>query len=215
MYPLYLLICLVVAYLAGSINFAILISRWAKGINIREVGNRNPGTANVGREVGKGWAALVFLGDLAKGVAPLLLAKEVFFPAAHAMDYFPLFLTGMAAITGHCWPLFFQFKGGGGLATSIGVYMFFVPFEFFLTLLVCFSANRLLLRKKSYSVGQLVPMCFVPMAPLLTLISAHFIEIAVSDNIMIGGYPWYLVAGVTLLSLYILIINLNIVRGRF
>jgi len=215
MYPLNLLICLSVAYLAGSINFAILISRWAKGIDIRQVGNRNPGTANVGREVGKGWAGLVFVGDMAKGILPLVLAKVCFFPGENALDYFALFLTGMAAIVGHCWPLFFRFRGGGGLATSIGVYMFFIPVEFFLTLLICFGANRLLFREKKYAVGQLVPMCFVPLAPVLTLISTLFLEIRISSRLVIGGYPWYLVAGVALLSAYIFMINLNIVRGRF
>ena len=215
MYPISLMICLVVAYLFGSINFAILISRWAKGIDIRQAGNRNPGTANVGREVGKGWAALVFFGDMAKGLIPLILAREFFFTGENAMDYFSLFLTGMAAITGHCRPLFFQFKGGGGLATSIGVYMFFIPFGFFLVLLICFAVNRLVFCKKKYSVGQLVPMCFVPVAPLLTLISALFVEIRVTQNMVIGGDPWYVVAGVTLLSTYIFIINLNIVRGQF
>jgi len=215
MYLLKTIICLVTAYLAGSINFAILISRWAKGIDIRRVGNRNPGTSNVGREVGKAWAGLVFLGDMAKGLLPLLMAKAFFFPGAGAPEYLPLFLTGMAAIAGHCWPLFFQFKGGGGLATSIGVYMFFIPVEFLLTLLVCFGANRLLFRTRKYSVGQLVPMCFVPLAPLMTLVSALFVRIRITDGLIIGGYPWYLVAGVALLSVYLFIINLNIVRERF
>jgi len=53
MYFLFLLLSLAFAYLAGSINFAILISRWVRGIDIRSVGNKNPGTANVGREVGR------------------------------------------------------------------------------------------------------------------------------------------------------------------
>ncbi|MFO7933595.1 MAG: glycerol-3-phosphate acyltransferase [Bacteroidales bacterium] len=215
MYPVSLLICLLVAYLAGSINFAILISRWAKGIDIRQVGNRNPGTSNVGREVGRGWAALVFLGDMAKGLVPLILARELFFTGEDAMDYLPLFLTGIAAITGHCWPLFFQFKGGGGLATSIGVYMFFIPVEFFLVLLSCFAVNRLVFRNERYPVGQLMPMCFVPVTPVLTLVSALFVEIQFPGNITVGGYPWHLVAGVALLSIYIFILNLNIVRGRF
>ncbi|HJX72143.1 MAG: hypothetical protein A2Y71_14105 [Bacteroidetes bacterium RBG_13_42_15] len=99
---------MILAYLAGSINFAILISRWVKGIDIRTIGNKNPGTSNVGRMVGKGWAALVFTGDLAKGLIPLILARILFFPEDHYADYFPLFLTGMMAIAGHCWPLVYH-----------------------------------------------------------------------------------------------------------
>jgi glycerol-3-phosphate acyltransferase PlsY len=215
MYAVKLIICLAGAYLAGSINFAILISRWVRGIDIRQVGNKNPGTANVGREVGKGWAALVFLGDLSKGLVCLILAGIFLFPVGHATDFFPLVLTGMAAITGHCWPLFFQFRGGGGLATSIGIYMYFIPFEFFLAMVAGFAMVRLFFRGEKYAVGQLVPMFFVPMAPVLTLISALFIHMKISDHLVIGGYPWYLVAGVALLSVYIFTINLRIVRGRF
>jgi glycerol-3-phosphate acyltransferase PlsY len=215
MYPVFLMICLPVAYLSGSINFAILISRWARGIDIRTVGSRNPGTANVGREVGKGWAALVFLGDLAKGLVPLILAKALVFPEGNLSDYLALFLMGMLVITGHCWPVFHRFKGGGGLATSIGVYMFFVPVEFFLALLVSYIAVVLLFRKKQYAYGQIVPMFFVPLAPLFVLLSTLFVQLKLGGTFRVGGHPWYVVAGISLLSLYIVLINIRIVKGRF
>jgi len=214
-YALILLSCLILSYLSGSVNFAILISRWAKGIDIRTVGNRNPGTSNVRREVGMGWAALVFFGDLAKGLIPLILAKQFIFTDDHFTDIFALFLIGMAAITGHCWPIYHGFKGGGGLATSIGVYMFFVPAEFFLALLISFSAVRLFLREKKYSVGQLTPMIFVPLAPILVILSSLFIDIKVGSDFMIGSYPWYVITGVIVLSFYIIMINIRIVADRF
>ncbi len=102
MYFLFLFLSLALGYLSGSISFAVLISKWVKGIDIRAVGNKNPGTANVAREVGIGWAALVLIGDLAKGVLPLVLASLFLFPDDHYTDYFALFLTGMSVITGHC-----------------------------------------------------------------------------------------------------------------
>ena len=215
MYILQILLCMILAYLAGSINFAILISRWAKGIDIRTVGNKNPGTSNVGRMVGKGWAALVFAGDLAKGLVPLILARTLFFPEDHYTDYFPLYLTGMMAIAGHCWPLFHQFKGGGGLATSIGIYMFFIPAEFFITLFISFFIVQLLFRSKKYSFGQITPMLFVPLAPFLLIFSNMFFDINLYDSISMGGHPWYIIAGATALSVYIFIINIRIVLGRF
>jgi glycerol-3-phosphate acyltransferase PlsY len=202
------------AYLAGSINFAILISRWVKGIDIRTVGNRNPGTANVGREVGKGWAALVFFGDLAKGLIPLFLSKAFLFPEDHYQDCLALFLVGMMAITGHCWPMYHRFKGGGGLATSIGIYMFFIPVEFFTALVVSYLSVQLLFRKKKYAYGQLVPMFFIPLAPLFVILFSLFLDIQVGENLQIGGNPWYLITGVACLSVYILIINIRIVRQR-
>ncbi|HDR67862.1 MAG TPA: glycerol-3-phosphate acyltransferase [Bacteroidaceae bacterium] len=214
-YALILLICLILSYLSGSVNFAILISKWAKGIDIRQAGNKNPGTSNVRREVGMGWAALVFFGDLAKGLVPLILTKQFIFTDDVYTDIFSLFLIGMAAITGHCWPIYHGFKGGGGLATSIGVYMFFVPAEFFLALLISFSVVRLFLSEKKYSVGQLTPMIFVPLAPVLVILNSLFVEIKVTSDFIIGNYPWYIITGVIVLSLYIFMINIRIVANRF
>jgi glycerol-3-phosphate acyltransferase PlsY len=206
---------MMLAYLVGSINFAILISRWAKGIDIRTVGNRNPGTSNVGRMVGRGWAGLVFTGDLAKGLVPLIVAKALFFRENSYADYFPLFLTGMMAIAGHCWPLFHGFKGGGGLATSIGVYLFFIPVEFFIALFISFLVVLLFFRNTKYSFGQITPMFFVLLAPVLVIISSiFFVEKHLLYAISIGGHPWYVITGVIALSLYLLIINIKIVLRR-
>ncbi len=214
MYILKFLLCMILAYLAGSINFAILISRWAKGIDIRTVGNRNPGTSNVGRMVGKGWAGLVFTGDLVKGLIPLIIAKALFFREDNYSDYFPLFLTGMMAIAGHCWPLFHGFKGGGGLATSIGVYLFFIPVEFFIALFLSFLVVLLFFRNIKYSFGQITPMFFVFLAPVFVIFSSIFFNKHLFFYISIGGYPWYVITGIISLSLYLLIINIKIVLRR-
>lgn len=215
MYFIKFIIALVTAYLAGSINFAILISRWVRGIDIRSVGNKNPGTSNVRREVGMGWAALVFLGDLSKGLLPLFLARIFLFPDDHLTDFISLLLIGMAAITGHCWPLYHQFKGGGGLATSIGVYMFFIPAEFFISLTFSFLVVRLFLRKKKYSVGQLTPMIFVPLSTAILLACNWFLNVRLFRNVSLGGHPWYIVAGIAFLSVYLFLINIRIVQQRF
>jgi glycerol-3-phosphate acyltransferase PlsY len=205
---------MIFAYLAGSINFAILISRWAKGVDIRAVGNKNPGTSNVGRMVGKGWALLVFAGDVAKGLIPLILARTLFFPEDHYADYFPLFLTGMMSIAGHCWPLYHGFKGGGGLATSIGIYMFFIPVEFFITLFISFIAVQSLFRHAKYSFGQITPMFFVSLAPVLVILSSIFFDKNLWDSIKIGGHPWYIITGIIALSICLFIINIKIVLRR-
>jgi glycerol-3-phosphate acyltransferase PlsY len=214
MYVVKLIICAIAGYLAGSINFAILISRWAKGIDIRTVGNRNPGTANVGREVGKGWASLVFAGDLAKVLVPLILFRMLWFPGENASDYLALFLTGIMAITGHCWPLYHHFRGGGGLATSIGVYSFFIPVEFIASLLISFFTVVLFFRREKYAYGQVIPIFFVILAPVFTILSNLFLEIPLGENLQIGGHPWYVVAGVITLSVYIALINIRILRQR-
>jgi len=202
------------AYLAGSINFAILISRWVRGIDIRSVGNKNPGTANVGREVGIGWAALVLVGDLVKAVGPLVLAKLFLFPEDHYTDYFALFLTGMSVITGHCWPLYFRFRGGRGLATSIGIYMFFIPVEFFVALVIAFLVVQVFFRKKKYSIGMLTPMVFVPLAPILLILSNMLLDTHLFNILKLGGHPWYVVAGVVAMSAYIFFVNRKVVTAR-
>ncbi len=211
---LILIICAIAGYLAGSINFAILVTRWAKGIDIRTVGNKNPGTANVGREVGKGWASLVFAGDLAKVLLPLILFRMLLFPDEHYSDYLALFLTGITAITGHCWPLYHHFRGGGGLATSIGVFMFFIPVEFTAALLVSFFTVLLFFRKEKYAYGQVIPILFVILAPVFTILSTLFLEIHLGEKLHIGGHPWYVVTGVITLSVYIGLINIRILQQR-
>ena len=215
MYFLFLLLSSALAYLAGSINFAILVSRWARGIDIRNVGNKNPGTSNVGREIGRGWAAIVLAGDLAKGLAPLILARLLFFQAENYAGSFALFLTGMAAIAGHAWPVYFRFRGGGGLATSIGIYMFFIPVEFFISMLIGFILVQLFFSKEKYPVGQLTPMFFVTLAPLIVILGKLLPETNTFGVIIFKGHPWYVITGVIALSVFILFINIRIVLARF
>jgi acyl phosphate:glycerol-3-phosphate acyltransferase len=215
MYFLFLFLSLTFAYLSGSLNFAILITRWVRGIDIRQIGNKNPGTANVGREVGKGWAALVMAGDMVKGLIPLALAKSMLFPEENCTDYLALFLTGMSAIAGHCWPVFFRFRGGGGLATTIGIYMFFIPVEFLTALIIAFSTVELFLRKKKYAIGQLIPMIFVPLTPLLLILSNLLPGTYLFRRLKPMGHPWYVIAGIIALSAYVFFINIRLVLARF
>lgn len=124
--PLVMLLAAVAAsYLFGSVNYAILITRRVAGVDIRSLGTRNAGTANVGRNAGKLWAALVLLLDILKGLIPLLLAKSFLFPGSGWRDTLALFAVGIAAVGGHCRPVFHRFKGGGGIATSLGIYFLF------------------------------------------------------------------------------------------
>ncbi|MGD2102553.1 MAG: glycerol-3-phosphate 1-O-acyltransferase PlsY [Acidimicrobiia bacterium] len=112
------------AYVVGSIDFAVIIARM-NGVDIHEVGSGNPGASNVLRSVGRVPAALVLLGDTMKGV----IAAAMGMIAAGSTD--PTvqwaFLAGLAAVVGHCYPVFHRFKGGKGVATGLGVLFFTVP----------------------------------------------------------------------------------------
>ena len=103
------------AYLTGSVSSAIIVCKLMGLADPRENGSGNPGATNVMRIGGKKAAAITLFGDAAKGLLPVLLAK-----ALH-VDSLVLSSVVFAAFLGHLYPVFFQFKGGKGVATSFGV----------------------------------------------------------------------------------------------
>ena len=103
------------SYLIGSISSAIIICRLMGLPDPREQGSGNPGATNVMRIGGKKAAAITLLGDLLKGLLPVYAAKLLAVPVEL------LAIIGLAAFIGHLYPIFFKFKGGKGVATSIGV----------------------------------------------------------------------------------------------
>lgn len=214
MFCLYALLMILGAYLLGSVNFAIIITRRLSSRDIRELGTGNPGTANVGRNFGKGWGALVYFLDLAKGMVPLLLGKIVLFPGDSPREYVVLAAVGIAAIAGHCRPVFHRFKGGGGIATSMGVFFFFIPVEFFASVLLGFTAAMLFLRQVRFRLGQWTPILFVTITPFLTLALNWLFDVPLFSHISIGGHPWYMLAGIFLTSFFILGMNLSFLKNR-
>lgn len=108
------------AYLIGSINFAIIFSR-LKGTDITKKGSGNPGTMNVLRSVGKLWGVLTFICDCAKGVIFAVIGLYW----VGSLDW--LFILGVVTIIGHVLPIYSKFKGGKGVATSIGVFIVAYP----------------------------------------------------------------------------------------
>lgn len=112
----------VLAYLVGSINMATIVSR-IKGKNIKKLGSGNPGTMNVLRTIGKGWGALTFAFDSVKGLAFALIGR--FAVDGGSTDW--MFILGAVVVIGHIFPLYTRFKGGKGVATSIGVFLVASP----------------------------------------------------------------------------------------
>ena len=105
------------AYLCGSLPFSIWITRYVKGVDVREAGSGHATTTNTIRQAGFGWGALVLILDIAKGFLPtylVLSARQGVIPP------YAIALTAACAVIGHCWPLFAQFRGGMGLATFGG-----------------------------------------------------------------------------------------------
>lgn len=109
------------AYLTGSLSSAIIVCRLMNLPDPRTEGSKNPGTTNVLRLGGKKAAAIVLAGDVLKGIAPVLLAK------LFGMHDAALAWIGAAAFLGHLYPIFFNFEGGKGVATAIGVIIALSP----------------------------------------------------------------------------------------
>ena len=107
------------SYLLGSIPFGLLIGK-AYGVDIREQGSGNIGATNLGRALGKRWAVAAFLLDFSKGILPTLAALYVTVEDSDERLYLGI-LAGTAAILGHTFPLYLRFRGGKGVATTLGV----------------------------------------------------------------------------------------------
>ncbi|MCP9851121.1 glycerol-3-phosphate 1-O-acyltransferase PlsY [Cyanobium sp. Morenito 9A2] len=120
--PLTLLLTLLAGYLLGSIPSGWLAGRWLKGLDLRLVGSGSTGATNVLREVGKGPALVVFLVDVFKGAAAVLLAKTLLPPLdlGAASDWWVV-ASGLAALAGHSWSIWLGWKGGKAVATGLGM----------------------------------------------------------------------------------------------
>jgi acyl phosphate:glycerol-3-phosphate acyltransferase len=118
-----MLIVLVIAYLIGSIPFALILTRY-RGADLRRVGSGNLGAANVMRASGLPAGLTVAMLDMAKGAVSVLVA-EWLTPAAPATSI-PA-LAGVAAVAGHVYPIWLRFRGGKGVATACGAFSVLTP----------------------------------------------------------------------------------------
>ena len=115
------LFTLLLGYLLGSIPSGFLAGKWCKGLDLRTIGSGSTGATNVLRNVGKKPALVVFLMDVAKGAAAVLLAGFLN-PTSALIDWIQV-LAGLAALSGHIWPVWLGFKGGKAVATGFGMFL--------------------------------------------------------------------------------------------
>jgi len=125
-------ICVVGAYLLGSVPFGVIIAR-AHGKDLRAIGSGNIGATNVSRALGRKWGYTCFGLDVLKGLIPMLAFRIIAPPYASTTLDAPSFLAlwllvGIAAIIGHIFPIYLGFKGGKGVATSFGVALGLWPY---------------------------------------------------------------------------------------
>jgi glycerol-3-phosphate acyltransferase PlsY len=129
-------------YLLGSIPFGLIVTQWFAGIDVRTVGSGNIGATNVGRTLGFWFFAAVFFLDLLKGYVPTAMATWwIIRQSAESLEpniHLPV-LVGAAAILGHVFSVFLNFRGGKGVATCIGVFAALDPVSTFMGL-IAFAA---------------------------------------------------------------------------
>lgn len=203
MIPLWqVLLLLIGAYLLGSIPFGMLVAR-SKGIDIRKHGSGNVGATNIGRVLGKKWGVLVFLLDAGKGAVSTLAAGGLTAGVVVAdADYLTRDLiwlgAALACVIGNMFSVFLRFKGGKGVATSLGALLGVYPY---LTLpaVAAFFLWAIVVKMSGYiSLGSILAASFLPIA---------FITIAAAKN-------WPLAHHYPLLTLLVVLAALVIYRHR-
>lgn len=128
------LLC-ILGYLMGSIPTGIIVSKKFSNIDIQSEGSRNIGATNVARLLGKKFGALTLLGDVAKGVIPVIVAACWIGPDNPGLEIW-VSLVALFCVVGHMYPIFLKFKGGKGIATSTGVFLVIAPLGVLLGILV-------------------------------------------------------------------------------
>ncbi len=153
------IVALILSYLAGAVPFGLLFSR-AAGKDVREEGSGNIGATNVNRVLGKKLGFLTLLCDIAKGFFPVYFVS-ILLPEAPDRVLF-VALSGLATVVGHMFPVYLGFKGGKGVATALGVFLFFSPPSILVALIVFIAvvAGSGFVSAGSLIVSALIPLFF-------------------------------------------------------
>jgi acyl phosphate:glycerol-3-phosphate acyltransferase len=169
-----------VGYLLGAIPFGLVIGK-SVGIDVRMEGSRNIGATNVNRVLGKKLGILTLLCDCMKGLLPMWLAG-FFLPAMDNRELL-IALTGVLAVVGHMFPVYLGFRGGKGVATGLGVFLFLSPPTIAVSLAVFLGAVKV---SGYVSVGSLLAAALAPLW-LYLFGSSH---IAIGAAAIIGVLIW-------------------------
>ncbi len=152
------LLAILLAYLLGSVSFGYLVGKRLRGVDVRRFGSGSSGATNIMRTLGTGPAIAVLLLDAGKGITAVYLAK--------LLDGNPwvVMLAGVAVVAGHNWPVLFGFRGGRGIATSMGVLLGLAPG----VVLAAFLAGSLVILVTRYvSLGSIIGSILIPLLMLL------------------------------------------------
>ena len=193
------IIVAIIAYLLGSISFSVIISKKVAGFDVREKGSGNAGSTNVLRAVGKGAAAITLVCDILKGVVAVLIAFLAGKIVKGLDNALLVQIAGICVRLGHTFPVFFKFKGGKGIATSLGV-LLITNWQIGLICLV--FALVLIALTRMVSVGSIAAAVLFPV-----------LVIFINQNYLVSASNWsYLIYSIILAVLVIFNHRANIKR---
>lgn len=160
----------ILSYFIGNISFSYLLTKVQLKRDIREFGSGNAGTTNVLRVLGKKAAVMVLVGDVLKGVVAVAIGS--LFGSKELIAI----LCGLAVILGHDWPILMNFKGGKGIATSIGVFIVLDT----VAALICVSIGLAIIGVKKYvSLGSVIGVAILPLIVFLLSRSREELVLAI------------------------------------
>jgi acyl phosphate:glycerol-3-phosphate acyltransferase len=166
-----------IGYLAGSIPFGLLLTRWAGLGDVRSIGSGNIGATNVLRTGNKKIAAATLLLDALKGYVPVLAAAQV-------ADVNAMIAAGLGALAGHLFPVWLKFKGGKGVATGLGVIF---GWGWLVGLLFCLTWASFFYATRISSVAALAAMAIAAISALLLKLNVPFWPFAI-----LAAAVWYM-----------------------
>lgn len=153
-------ISIIIGYLLGSVPTGIIVTKWIRGIDIRNYGSGSTGATNVLRTTGKKAAAIVFAADILKGVLSIFIAQSL------SGSPWWVGLAGLMAVVGHNFPIFSQFRGGKGVATALGIFISLFPLSTLMALglwIICIAVWRYV------SLGSIISAALIPVLSLITI----------------------------------------------
>jgi acyl phosphate:glycerol-3-phosphate acyltransferase len=169
----------IIGYLLGSIPFGLVIGKMV-GADVRKQGSQNIGATNVSRVLGKKLGFLTLVCDCLKGIVPMALAATVL-PESDTEELI-VAVTGVMAVVGHMFPLYLKFRGGKGVATGLGVFLYLSPLAIGISLFVFIGSVAL---SGFVSVGSLLASGLIPLwlfflgASKTTIIAASSIAVLI------------------------------------
>lgn len=173
----------ILAYAIGSIMFSVIVSRKLAGFDVREKGSKNAGSTNMLRTVGKKGAIITLICDILKGVIAILIAMLIA-KIANITEPSKIllmkYIAGFAVILGHTYPIFFEFRGGKGVATALGV---LITLNWKIGLICLIFALIIIAFTKMVSVGSILSAVLYP---ILTIFMGDINFAAITISILIA-----------------------------